>query len=119
MESNIMNCIISILSGLCVCIPLVYKLVITIRQAVREKNWQSLLELVTNLMKEAETKFATGAERKDYVLMAVKASADTVNYDIDMDVVSKMIDDLCAMSKIVNAPKEENKEAEPEVMAEP
>ena len=38
--------------------------------------------------------------------MAVKASADTVNYDIDMDVVSKMIDDLCAMSKVVNAPKE-------------
>ena len=114
MESWI-NLIVSILSGLAVAIPLVIKLVEFVQKAVREKNWQALLELVTNLMKEAETKFATGAERKDYVIMAVKASADTVNYDIDMDIVSKMIDDLAAMSKIVNAPKE----TESEVVAEP
>ena len=32
---------------------------------------------------------------------------DTINYDINMDVVSNMVDALCAMSKKVNAPKEE------------
>lgn len=104
---NWVNLVVSILSGLVVVIPLVYKLVEFVQKATREKNWADLLRLVTNLMTEAETKFATGAERKDYVLMAVKASADTVNYDIDMDVVSKMIDDLCEMSKKVNVPKEE------------
>jgi hypothetical protein len=36
----------------------------------------------------------------------VKASADTVDYDIDMEVISKLIDDLCNMSKKVNAPAE-------------
>lgn len=101
------NVIISILSGLAVAIPLIIELVKWIQKAVQEKNWQALLELVTTLMKEAESKFSTGAERKDYVMLAIKASADTINYKIDMDVVSKLIDDLCAMSKIVNAPNVE------------
>ena len=100
--------IVSILSGLATAIPLLIALVQWIRKAVQEKNWQELLKLTTNLMKEAELKFETGIERKDYVMLAVKASADTINYKIDMDVVSKLIDDLCAMSKIVNASEEEN-----------
>lgn len=108
--------IISILSGLAVAIPLVIKLVEYVRKAIKEKNWQNLLELVTNLMKEAEGKFDNGADRREWVLTCVKATADTINYDIDMDVVGKLIDDLAAMSKIVNAPKEET---ETEAVAEP
>lgn len=100
---------ISILSGLAVTIPLVIKLVEYVQKSIKEKNWQALLELVTNLMKEAETKFENGADRKEWVLTCVKASADTINYDIDLDQVSELIDSLCAMSKIVNAPKEEVK----------
>lgn len=107
--------VISILSGLAVAIPLVIRLVEYVQKAIKEKNWQDLLELVTNLMKEAEGKFSNSTDRKEWCLMMVKASADTINYDIDMDVVGKLIDDLCAMSKIVNAPKEETR---PEVMAE-
>lgn len=102
-----LNIVVSILSGLAVAIPLVVELVKWIQKAVQEKNWQTLLELVTTFMKEAESKFATGTERKDYVMLAIKASADTINYKIDMDIVSKLIDDLCAMSKVVNAPNEE------------
>lgn len=102
--------IVSILSGLAVTIPLVLKLVEYVQQSIKEKNWMKLLELVTGFMQEAEKKFETGAEKKDYVMLAIKASADTVNYDIDMDVVSNLIDELCAMSKVVNAPVEEVKE---------
>lgn len=109
---NWVNIIVSILSGLCVCIPLVYKLVTTVTKCVREKNWEDLLGLVMKFMSEAETMFQTGEERKNYVLMAVKASANTINYDIDMDVVSEMIDNLCALSKQVNAPKKEDEVAE-------
>lgn len=101
--------VVNILSGLVVAIPLVVKLVEYVQKATKEKNWQALLELVTNLMKEAETKFETGAEKKDYVILAIKASASTINYEIDMDVVSQLIDDLCAMSKVVNAPTENTK----------
>lgn len=96
--------VVSVLSGLAITIPLVVKLVQYAQLVVKEKNWQKLLEMVTHFMQEAEQKFSTGAEKKDYVMLAIKASADLVNYDIDMEVVSKLIDDLCAMSKVVNAP---------------
>ena len=103
---NWINLVVSVLSGLVVIIPLVYKLIEFVQKATKEKNWVELFKLVSSFMTEAESMFQTGAERKDYVIMAVKASANTVNYDIDMDVVSQMIDDLCALSKTVNAPKD-------------
>ncbi len=103
---NWVNIVVSILSGLCVCVPLVVKLVSVVEQCVREKNWNELVSLIIQFMNEAESLFSSGEERKNYVMIAIKASADTIDYDIDMDIVSNMIDDLCAMSKIVNAPKE-------------
>ena len=99
--------IVSILSGLVVTIPLVVELVKWTQKAVQEKNWQELLRLVTNLMQEAESKFNNGMDRKEWVLTCVKASADTINYEINLDEISKLIDSLCAMSKVVNAPQEE------------
>lgn len=107
-----LDIILSILSGLAVTIPLVVKLISVVKEAVQEKNWTALVNLVTKFMQEAEPLFQTGEERKNYVMIAIKASADTINYQIDMDVVSKLIDDLCAMSKKVNAPKEEAEIAE-------
>lgn len=104
-----LDIVVSILSGLAVTIPLVIKLVEYVRKAIKEKNWEALLTLVTNLIKEAEGKFDNGQERREWVLMMVKASADTINYDVDLEQVGKLIDDLCAMSKVVNAPKEEIK----------
>lgn len=99
--------VISMLTGLVAVIPLVVKLVEYVQKAVKEKNWNDLLKLVTNLMEEAEGKFDNGEERREWVLMMVKASADTINYDINLDEVGKLIDSLCAMTKIVNAPKTE------------
>ena len=32
----------------------------------------------------------------------VKGSADTINYDIDIEAISALIDSLCDMSKVVN-----------------
>ena len=102
--------VIEILSGLIIMIPLVVKLAEYVQVAAKEKNWNDLLNLVMNLMKEAEGKFATGIERKDWVLMAVKASAETINYDIDMNKVADLIDSLCEMTKVVNPPIVENTE---------
>lgn len=107
MEWNeILEIIVSILSGLVVMIPLVVKLVEYVQKAMREKNWGDLIELVTNLMQEAEAKFDNGADRKEWCLMMVKASADTIDYDIDLDDVGELIDKLCDLSKVVNIKKE-------------
>lgn len=105
MDNNVVNIIVSILTGIATAIPLIVQLVKYVKKAIQEKNWNQLLKLVTDLMEEAEKKFETGAERKEWVMMAIKSSADTINYPISMDEVSQLIDSLCDMSKIVNGKK--------------
>ena len=102
-----LDVILSIVAGLAAAIPLVIKLVQYVQAAVKEKNWNKLLDLVMNLMEEAEIKFADGATRKEWVMAMVQASADSINYDIDMSAISELIDSLCDLTKAVNAPEEE------------
>lgn len=105
MDNNVVNIIVSILTGIATAIPLIVQLVKYVKKAIQEKNWNQLLKLVTDLMEEAEKKFETGAERKEWVMMAIKSSASTINYPIDMDEISQLIDSLCDMSKVVNGKK--------------
>lgn len=101
-----MDYVVNILSGLAVCIPLIVTLVKYIKEAIKEKNWGELLELVMSYMEEAEKKFEDGATKKEWVMAMVLNSAEAINYDIDMDVVSKLIDSLCDMSNKVNPPED-------------
>ena len=105
MNMDLLQAVISILTGLAVCIPLVVELVKAVRNAIREKNWTVLMKLVMDLMEEAEHKFELGAEKKEWVMGMIQASAATINFDIDYDAVSAMIDSMCDMSRIVNGPK--------------
>ena len=109
--AEIFRLVAAIASGLAATIPLVIKLVKYVEQAIKEKNWQVLLAKVTELMKVAELKFEEGAEREEWVIAMIKASADSINYNIDYDVVREMIRSFCAMSKIVNAPPAISEEA--------
>lgn len=95
--------ICAILTGMASCIPLAIKLIEAVRTAAKERNWQRVMSFVLERMKEAERKFSTGTERKEWVLTCVKASADTFNYDIDVQAVADMIDALTDMSRTVNA----------------
>ena len=95
--------IIAVLSGLAVCIPLVSKLVQYIQASIKEKNWSSLMQLVLKLMTEAEQNYSTGALRKAYVMATIKSIEDTLNYDVDEDVLGAMIDAIVTASKIINA----------------
>lgn len=96
-----------ILTGVVTAIPLVIKLVEYVKKAVQEKNWTRLLNLLLSLMAQAEPLFDTGAERKDYVMAAVSELSYAVGYDLDEDELSTLIDKLCDMSKVVNAPESE------------
>lgn len=97
--------IVGILTGLAVAIPLVVKLVEYVTKVVREKNWGNVLTLVIKLMQEAEEKFDNGASRRTWVLEMVEASADVLNYDIDLEMIGNLIDMLCAMAKKINVQK--------------
>lgn len=96
--------IIAIIAGLATAIPLVIKLVEYVKKSVQEKNWGQLVSLVIDLMEEAETKLEDGATRKEWVMAMAKAAAESINYKIDEEALSKMIDALCDMTKVVNAP---------------
>lgn len=99
---DMINIIISIISGIAVCIPLVVKLVQYVRAAVQERNWSAMVSLVLQLMQQAEQDYKTGAERKQYVIDSIVAVQDTLNFLVDLAVVSQMIDAICAASKVIN-----------------
>ena len=94
--------IISVLSGLLVLIPLAAELVKYVRKSIQEKNWNNVLKLVMSLMVEAETNFENGADRKEWVMSQLRAMQNSLNYEIDWDVISNLIDTLCSMAKKVN-----------------
>lgn len=101
----IVSLIVAVLTGLAACIPLAVKLVQYIQKAVQEKNWGALLGLVVDLMEEAETKFEEGATRKEWVMAMVQTSAEYIAYPIDTAALSDLIDALCDMTNVVNAPE--------------
>jgi hypothetical protein len=104
MEYEWVKYLLAILSGLVTAIPLVLKLIEYVQKSVKEKNWPDMLDKLMQLMETAEEKFTQGAEKKEWVLAMMKASADSLNYDLDIEQVGTMIDSLCDMSNKVNAP---------------
>lgn len=104
METYI-NLIIAILTGLTTAIPLVVQLVKYVKEAIRGKNYNSIMMLVMNLMVEAEKEYTNGADRKAYVLAAIKSMEKTLNYDIDEEAIGAMIDKIVEASKNINIEK--------------
>jgi hypothetical protein len=102
MSSELLNLIVAVLSGLVTAIPLIATLIKYIQRSIKEKNWSNLLKIVSDLMIEAESKFQTGAERKEWVLSMVYTLSESINYDLDRDAISNLIDSLCALTKKVN-----------------
>lgn len=98
--------IAQILAVLAALIPLVYQLVKYVKQATKEKNWNKMLELLMGYMERAEAMFDSGADRKEWVMAMIEVATKSINYDIDMSVVSDLIDSLCDMSKVVNGSTE-------------
>lgn len=103
--NNWLEIVVSVLSGLAVCIPLVVQLVNSVRAAVQEKNWAKLMEMVLEMMEQAEKMFKTGADRKAWVMAGVESAALSCNYNYDAaakEKVSEMIDSICKAAKVVN-----------------
>lgn len=96
---------IAILTGIATAIPLIVKLVNTVKDATMTKNWNLLIKLTMDYMTQAESNFKTGAERKEWVMSMVKVSAANINYDLtdeDIGKLEDLIDAICDASKILN-----------------
>lgn len=94
--------IISILSGLAACIPVVIKLIAYVKALVKEKNWAAVVQVVLKLMAEAEQIYSNGNEKKDYVMASIKAMENTLQYDIDEKAIGELIDSVILATKKIN-----------------
>lgn len=106
---NYMNLIIAILSGLVTATPLVIQLIKYVKAAIQEKQWSKVLTLVLNLMTEAERAYSSGEERKIFVMNSIESIKDTLNYQVDMNQISEVIDQIVLASKTINS-KEKTEE---------
>ena len=100
--STELSLILEIVVSLATMIPLVIELVKYIQKAVKEKNWQNMIKLAINLMSEAEEKFGKGSDRKEWVMAMLESSASSINYELDKEAVSALIDNLVELTKVVN-----------------
>ena len=91
-----------ILVGLAVLIPMVIALIKYVTKAAEDKNWNIIVKMVLDLMVQAEQDYSTGAEKKEFVMNQIKVMAGTVDFEIDWDKVSDLIDALCDMAHEVN-----------------
>ena len=106
---DILNLIIEILAGLAIVIPLVIELIKYVKKSALERNWTNLIQLVMSLMAAAEDKFDNGADRKQWVIAMVQASANAINYPISDKELGDLIDDLVKLTNKVNIKLEEIK----------
>lgn len=103
--ARVLDAIIAILSGVTVCLPLVFKLIETVKQLVNEKKWNILVRNVFVLMTDAEARYQQGEEKKNYVMSAIEIIAAQIGFDYDEEAkakVSAMIDEVCEISKEIN-----------------
>lgn len=98
----IITIVFNVILAIGIATPLVIALVKYVRQSIREKNWNNLVKLVLELISTAEEKFETGAERKEWVISMVRAVENQINFDIDEETLSNLIDDLVNLTKKVN-----------------
>lgn len=91
-----------ILIGLAAIIPLIAALIKYVSKATESKNWNIVVKMVLDLMVQAEQDYSVGAEKKAFVMNQVAVLAKTVDFEIDMDKVSDLIDALCEMAHEVN-----------------
>lgn len=102
---EIVNLIVIIVIGLGACVSFAMQLRTYIRTAMAENKFDDIIKIALDLIPEAEDKFSTGAERKEYVMSNIKSISATMNGKVDLDKISDMIDAIVAMSKKVNVKK--------------
>ena len=96
------NIILPITTGLVAAIPLAIKLIEYVEKVVKEKNWGVVVQLVLKLMAEAEQLYSNGAEKKEYVMAAIKEMENTLQYDIDEKAIGELIESVVLATKKIN-----------------
>lgn len=100
--SETLQIIVQILTTLVTLVPMIYALVKYVIIATKEKNWNKLLSLILKLCAEAENQFTAGADKKEWVMSMTKSALNSINYEIDDETLSALIDSLIDLTTKVN-----------------
>ena len=80
----------------------IFKLCQSGAELFKEKQWNKLVDIMLDLMVEAEKQFTEGAAKKAWVLNELRVAAKSLEYDYNAEAerkVSEMIDAFCMASK--------------------
>ena len=99
MDNFWLGFIIALAAALATLIPLGLVLYRRLSTAFKEGDWSMLLSLVIKLMHEAKEKFEHGAEKKEWVMGQLRVIAQELNYDLDEEAISNLIDAICDLGK--------------------
>lgn len=104
---DILELLAVILAGAATAIPLLAKVSRLVQELVQARNWGKALSIIIGLMEDAEELAASGAKKKSWVMQGFHNMAEIVDYDIDDEALSALIDQLAGLTKKVNAPDRE------------
>lgn len=101
---TIENFLIEALPGICVgiaaIIPVVAKLINTIKLYASNKQYDKLVGIVADYMAQAEDLLANGADKKQWVMSMAQASASEIGIEFNAKAIGDMIDKLCELKYI-------------------
>lgn len=100
--SDWITLIVSIASSIVIMLPLVVSLVKHVKLLAKEKNWAGFLVLLNTYIMKAEENFDTGADKEDWVVSMIMASADVIQFDIDEDALREIIRNIIEVTNNVN-----------------
>lgn len=111
---GIITFIIGFIGAIVALIPVSIKLVKRGKELIKNKDWAKIKEIADTAMKTAESTGKTGAEKKEIVIVAVKAGCEKAGIVIDEKLLKDLVDYIDTTIEWVNGMikiKEDNKQA--------
>ena len=99
MDNFWLGFIIALCAAIVTLVPLGIKLYRHLSDATNSGDWSTIITLLIKLMGEAKDKFEHGAEKKEWVMGQLRVIAHELNYNLDEEAVSKLIDAICDLGK--------------------
>lgn len=107
---TLITLIVGLIGAIAALVPTIIKMVKALRELIKNKQWQKIVELAINAMKEAEGLFQEGTDKLEYAMKTVKAACKELNIELDDTLVAnleKYIRDLISWHNDMNDAEKE------------
>ena len=80
---TLITLIVGLIGAIAALVPTIIKMVKALRELIKNKQWQKIVELAINAMKEAEGLFQEGTDKLEYAMKTLKAACKELNNELD------------------------------------